>query len=41
VLHALLRCGQYVEARKALREGAGDRWVDAPCLLGGWTVVRM
>jgi hypothetical protein len=36
VLHVMLRCGQYAEARKTLREGAGDRWGDASCLLGGW-----
>ena len=28
VLHVLLRCNLYAEARKALREAAGDRWGD-------------
>ena len=28
VLHVLLRCERYAEARKALREAAGDRWGD-------------
>jgi hypothetical protein len=28
VLHVLLPCGWYAEARKALREAAGDRWVE-------------
>jgi hypothetical protein len=35
VLHVLLRCDRYAEARKALREAAGDRWGDALYLLGG------
>ena len=37
VLHVLLRCSLYAEARKALREAAGDRWGDASYLLGGWS----
>jgi ribonuclease HI len=37
VLHVLLRCDLYAEARKALREAAGDRWGDASYLLGGWS----
>jgi hypothetical protein len=37
VLHVLLRCDRYAEARKALREAAGDRWGDASYLLGGWS----
>ncbi|KAL1581903.1 hypothetical protein WHR41_09480 [Cladosporium halotolerans] len=37
VLHVLLRCERYAEARKALREAAGDRWGDASYLLGGWS----
>ena len=37
VLHVLLRCHRYAEARKALREAAGDRWGDASYLLGGWS----
>jgi ribonuclease HI len=37
VLHVLLRCDMYAEARKALREAAGDRWGDASYLLGGWS----
>ena len=35
VLHVLLRCNLYAEARKALREAAGDSWGDASYLLGG------
>ena len=37
VLHVLLRCELYAEARKTLREAAGDRWGDASYLLGGWS----
>jgi hypothetical protein len=37
VLHVLLPCNLYAEARKELREAAGDRWGDAPYLLGGWS----
>lgn len=37
MLHVLLRCDKYAEARKALREAAGDRWGDASYLLGGWS----
>ena len=37
VLHVLLRCELYAEARKALREAVGDRWGDASYLLGGWS----
>jgi hypothetical protein len=37
VLHVLLRCDNYAEARKALREAAGDRWGNASYLLGGWS----
>jgi ribonuclease HI len=37
VLHVLLRCDKYAQARKALREAAGDRWGDASYLLGGWS----
>jgi ribonuclease HI len=37
VLHVLLRCDLYAEARKTLREAAGDRWGDASYLLGGWS----
>lgn len=37
VLHVLLRCDLYAEARIALRETAGDRWGDASYLLGGWS----
>jgi hypothetical protein len=36
VLHVLLRCERYTEARKTLREAASDRWGDASYLLGGW-----
>lgn len=32
----LLHCKWYPEARKALREAAGDGWEDATYLLGGW-----
>jgi hypothetical protein len=37
VLHVLLRCDLYAEARKALREAAGDRWGDVSYLLRGWS----
>jgi hypothetical protein len=37
VLYVLLRCNLYAEARKALREAAGDRWGDASYLLGRWS----
>jgi len=37
VLHVPLRCDKYAEARKALRDAAGDRWGDASYLLGGWS----
>jgi hypothetical protein len=37
VLHVLLRCDLYAEARKALREAAGDRWGDTSYLLGEWS----
>lgn len=37
VLHVLLHCDRYAEARNVLREAAGDRWGDASYLLGGWS----
>lgn len=37
VLRVLLRYDRYAEARKELREVAGDRWRDASYLLGGWS----
>lgn len=37
VLHVLLHCERYADARKILREAAGDRWGDASYLLGGWS----
>jgi ribonuclease HI len=37
VRHVLLHCERWAEARKALREAAGDRWGDASYLLGGWS----
>ena len=37
VLHVLLRCDRYAEARKPSREAAGDRWGDVFYLLGGWS----
>lgn len=33
--HVLLHCEQWAEARKTLREAAGDRWEDASYLLEG------
>ena len=36
MLHVLLRYDRYAEARKALRETAGDRGIDPSYLLGGW-----
>jgi hypothetical protein len=37
VRHVLLHCERWAEARKRLREAAGDRWGDASYLLGGWS----
>lgn len=40
VLHALLHCERWAEAREILRDAAGDRWGDASYLLGGWSGCR-